>query len=114
MVKTTKKEEQAKELQRVSEKVEILEKKVDDLQKTQNIILESQNTMLLMIQKISKKLDDEKIEEKAFAYEQNQKIIHNWKFWVVAIPLLMLSGAGILKILEKSDNIATITEAFKK
>lgn len=100
-------EKQSYKINEVNKKVDKLEDKVDAMQKTQNIILE-------MVQSINTKLNDEKIEEKAFAYEQNQKIINNWKFWVVVIPLAMLAGAGVLKVLDKSSDIKTISEAIKK
>lgn len=102
------------DMEEQSKKINTLEQKVDNLQVTQNSILETQNSILSMVKNINKKLDDDKIEEKAFAYEQNQKIIHNWKFWVVVIPLAMLAGAGVLKVLDKSSDIKTISEAIKK
>lgn len=102
------------DMERQGKKIEALEQKIDNVSITQNSILKTQTSILSMIEKINKKLDDDKIEEKAFAYEQNQKIIHNWKFWVVVIPLAMLAGAGVLKVLDKSDNIKTISEAIKK
>lgn len=100
-------ERQSHKINEVNEKVDKLENKVDDVQKTQNIILE-------MVQSINKKLDEDKIEEKAYLGEKIIKIITNWKFWVVILPTVMLAGAGVLKLLDKADNIATISKAIKK
>lgn len=102
------------DMERQSIKIENLETKVDNLQKTQNSILETQNSILSMVQTINKKLDDDKIEEKAFAYDQNQKIVRNWKVIAVITLIIMLAGAGVLKLLDKADNIATISKAIKK
>ena len=99
-------ERQSQKINEVNDKVDKLESKVDEMQKTQNTILE-------MVQSISKKLDDDKIEEKAYLGEKILKVITNWKFWVVILPTVMLAGAGVLKLLDKSDNIATITKSLK-
>lgn len=94
------------DMEKQSNKISKLEKKVDNLQETQNLILQ-------MVQKINNKLDDEKIEEKAYAYDQNQKIVHNWKVVAVITLIIMLAGAGVLKLIDKADNIATIVKATK-
>lgn len=101
------------DMEKHTQKIENLEKKFDNLQTTQTSILNTQTTILAMVEKISKKLDDEKIEEKAYMYDQNHKVLNNWKFWVVFLGILMLAGAGVLKVLDKSDNIATISKAIK-
>lgn len=100
-------ERQSQKINEVNDKVDKLESKVDEMQRTQGVILE-------MVQSISKKLDDDKIEEKAYLGEKILKVITNWKFWVVILPTIMLAGAGVLKVLDKSDDIKTISEAIKK
>ena len=101
------------DMEKQAYKIENLEKKVDNLQITQNSILKTQTSILSMVEHINKKLGEEKIEEKAYAYEQNQKIVRNWKVWAVFIVVMMLAGAGVLKLIDKADNIATITKAIK-
>ena len=99
-------ERQSRKINEVNEKVDKLEDKVDEMQKTQNIILE-------MVQSINTKLNDEKIEEKAYLSDKLVKIISNWIFWVAFIGVIAFAGMGVLKILDKADNIATISKAIK-
>ncbi len=101
------------DMERQASKIEALETKVDNLQKTQNSILETQTSIFSMVQSINKKLDDDKIEEKAYAYDQNRKVINNWKFWVVFIGVMLLAGAGMIKLIDKADNVATIVKSIK-
>ena len=94
-------------------KISKLEQKVDNLQITQNSILDTQNSILSMVESINKKLNDDKIEEKAYLSDRLTKVISNWIFWVVFVGTIAFAGMGILKILDKADNIATITKSLK-
>ena len=94
-------------------KINTLERKVDNLQITQNSILDTQNSILSMVESINKKLNDDKIEEKAYLSDKLVKIISNWIFWVAFVGVIAFAGMGVLKILDKADNIATISKAIK-
>ena len=94
-------------------KISTLEQKVDNLQITQNSILETQNSILSMVESINKKLNNEKNEEKAYLSDKLTKIISNWIFWVAFVGTIAFAGMGVLKILDKADNIATISKAIK-
>lgn len=94
-------------------KINTLEKKVDNLQVTQNSILDTQNSILSMVESINKKLNDDKIEEKAYLSDRLTKIISNWIFWVVFVGTIAFAGMGVLKILDKADNISTIVKSVK-
>lgn len=94
-------------------KINTLEEKVDNLQITQNSILDTQNSILSMVESINKKLNDDKIEEKAYLSDRLTKVISNWIFWVVFVGTIAFAGMGILKVLDKADNIATITKSLK-
>jgi hypothetical protein len=94
-------------------KISTLEKKVDNLQVTQNSILDTQNSILSMVESINKKLNDDKIEEKAYLSDKLTKIISNWIFWVAFVGTIAFAGMGVLKILDKADNISTIVKSVK-
>lgn len=94
-------------------KINTLEKKVDNLQVTQNSILDTQNSILSMVESINKKLNDDKIEEKAYLSDKLTKLISNWIFWVAFVGVIAFAGMGVLKVLDKADNIATISKAIK-
>ena len=94
------------DMEHQSEKIGKVESMVGEMRKTQSVILE-------MVQNINKKLNDDKIEEKAYAYDQNRKVINNWKFWVVFIGVMLLAGAGMIKLIDKADNVATIVKSIK-
>ena len=94
------------DMEKQSSKIETLEKKVDNLQDTQYLILS-------MVQKINNKLDSEKIEEKAYIYDRASQIIHNKWFWIIIIALILLGGVGISHFIDKSSNIAEIAGAVK-
>lgn len=80
---------------------------------TQNSILETQNSILSMVESINKKLNDDKIEEKAYLSDKLIKIILNWIFWVAFVGTIAFAGMGVLKILDKADNISTIVKSVK-
>lgn len=101
------------DMEEQSKKINTLEQKVDNLQVTQNSILDTQNSILSMVESINKKLNDDKIEEKAYLSDKLTKIISNWIFWVAFVGTIAFAGMGVLKILDKADNIATISKAIK-
>ena len=108
------------DMEKHTKKIENLENKVEEIQETQKTILNMQNSMFDMLKTslsqqkdLQDKLYRDKIEEKAYAYEQNQKIVHNWKVWAVLIGIIAFAGMGVLKILDKADSIATISKAIK-
>lgn len=101
------------DMEEQSKKISTLEHKVDNLQITQNSILETQNSILSMVESINKKLNDDKIEEKAYLSDKLVKIISNWIFWVAFVGTIAFAGMGVLKILDKADNISTIVKSVK-
>lgn len=101
------------DMEEQSKKISTLEEKVDNLQITQNSILDTQNSILSMVESINKKLNDDKIEEKAYLSDKLTKIISNWIFWVAFVGVIAFAGMGVLKILDKADNISTIVKSVK-
>lgn len=101
------------DMEEQSKKINTLEQKVDNLQITQNSILDTQNSILSMVESINKKLNDDKIEEKAYLSDKLVKIISNWIFWVAFVGTIAFAGMGILKVLDKADNISTIVKSVK-
>lgn len=94
------------DMEHQSEKISKVENIVGEMRKTQSIILE-------MVQNINKKLNDDKIEEKAYLSDKMLKVFNNWVFWAVVIGTVAFAGMGVLKVLDKADNIATISKAIK-
>lgn len=94
------------DMEHQSEKIGKVESMVGEMRKTQSVILE-------MVQNINKKLNDDKIEEKAYLSDKILKVFNNWVFWAVVIGTVAFAGMGVLKILDKADNIATISKAIK-
>ena len=94
------------DMEHQSEKISKVENIVGEMRKTQSVILE-------MVQNINKKLNDDKIEEKAYLSDKMLKVFNNWVFWAVVIGTVAFAGMGVLKVLDKADNIATITKAIK-
>ena len=94
------------DMEHQSGKISKVESMVGEMRKTQTVILE-------MVQNINKKLNDDKIEEKAYLSDKRVKIISNWIFWVAFVGTIAFAGMGVLKILDKADNIATISKAIK-
>lgn len=94
------------DMEHQSEKIGKVESMVGEMRKTQSVILE-------MVQNINKKLNDDKIEEKAYLSDKILKVFNNWVFWAVVIGTVAFAGMGVLKILDKADNIATISKSLK-
>lgn len=94
------------DMEHQSEKISKVESIIGEMRKTQSVILE-------MVQNINKKLNDDKIEEKAYLSDKMLKVFNNWVFWAVVIGTVAFAGMGVLKVLDKADNIATITKAIK-
>ena len=65
------------------------------------------------VNKILTKLEDDKIEEKAYIYETLHVWIKNKWFWVVVITITMLAGTGIITLLDRSTQIKQVVEAVK-
>lgn len=94
------------DMEHQSDKISKVESMVGEMRKTQSVILE-------MVQNINKKLNDDKIEEKAYLSDKMLKVFNNWVFWTVVIGTVAFAGMGVLKILDKADNISTIVKSVK-
>lgn len=73
------------------------------------------NTLLLeKLTKIEDKLNVDKLEEKAFMYDRMNQTFKNKWVWITILSIILLGGVGIAYVIDKSSNIAEITEAMKK
>ena len=73
------------------------------------------NTLLLeKLTKIEDKLNVDKLEEKAFMYDRMNQTFKNKWVWITILSIILLGGVGIAYVIDKSSNIAEITEVMKK
>lgn len=96
----------ADDMNSITEKVDKNTKDIAELTKNVEEIKTTTN-------KILTKLEDDKIEEKAYIYETLHVWIKNKWFWVVVITITMLAGTGIITLLDRSTQIKQVVEAVK-
>lgn len=96
----------ADDMNSITEKVD---KNTNDITELTKNVAEIKTTT----NKILTKLEDDKIEEKAYIYETLHVWIKNKWFWVVVITITMLAGTGIITLLDRSTQIKQVVEAVK-
>lgn len=111
----------SEDMEKHTKKIENLENKVEEIQETQRTILNIQNSMFDMLKtsleqqkEIQSKLAREKISEKAYMNDKLLAVLKSKIFWIVVLVLVMFSGIGFYKSLDKADNVAKIMDAIKK
>lgn len=109
------------DMEKHTKKIESLENKVEEIQEIQKTILNMQNSMFDMLKtsleqqkEIQSKLARDKISEKAYMNDKLLAVLKSKIFWVVVLVLVMFSGIGFYKSLDKADNVAKIMDAIKK
>lgn len=107
-------ESQAKEIFSMRKEIDIMKKDINDVKLDMKEVRTTQNLILEQVKNISMKLNDSQIEEKAFAYERNQEMLHNWKVICGIILVIALAGVGFYNLLDKqAGNIQTIVKSVK-
>ena len=103
----------ADDMNSITEKIDKNTKDITEFTKDVAEIKTTVNKLEQITNKIITKLEDDKIEEKAYIYETLHVWIKNKWFWVVVITITMLAGTGIITLLDRSTQIKQVVEAVK-